>query len=184
MLTLTTETSKPILLTDNSRLQEIYNLRVDVWGHYEKSQLVNRKLFPDGWRDGLDENGFHWIITNEDDKIIAAARLNIFNSLEEFPYFSNIKHLPLPESSPFAFYSRLVIHPGYRGEGRSFQLAKSRMRFCEARKINWSQVYITNEQIKRRFMEMNFHIIGQAEINYHKFTPAHSVNVFIQECNF
>lgn len=180
-MTATHPALKPVLLTDKSRLQEIYDLRVDIWESSEKSRIVNRRLFPNGWHDELDENAFHWVMFNEQNKIIAAARLNVFNSIKEFPYYSDIKHLSLPNTKPFAFYSRLVIHPEYRGEGRSFQFADSRMRFCETRKVRWAQVYINNERIKKLFGGLGFQIIGQAEVNYHRFTPPHSVNVFLKE---
>lgn len=180
-MTTIAEGMKPILLTDSSRLSEIYNFRVDVWGNYEKSAIVNRRLFPQGWKDELDDSAFHWIITNEEGKLIASARLNIFNSPEEFPYHCCTRHLSLPVEKPFAFFSRLVVLPEYRGDGRSFQLAYSRMRFCETKGIRWMQTYINNERIKNLYSELGFANIGQAEISYHKDTPPHSVNVLIKE---
>ena len=62
---------EPILLKDKTRLQEIYDLRVDVWENSEKREFVNKQLFPNGWFDELDETAHHWIITNDDDKIMA-----------------------------------------------------------------------------------------------------------------
>ena len=184
IMTATHPALKPVLLTDKSRLQEIYDLRVDIWESSEKSRIVNRTLFPNGWFDKLDENAFHWVMINEQNKIIASARLNIFNSFEEFPYYSGIKHLPLLHAKPFAFYSRLIVHPDYRGQGKSFELAASRMHFCEARKIKWAQVYITNERIGKLFEGLGFENIGQAEVNYHKFTTPHWINVFLKEYHY
>ena len=180
-MTITTEDLKPILLTDSSRLSQIYNFRVEVWGEHEKSLIVNRRLFPNGWKDELDESAFHWIITNEEDKLIAAARLNIFNSAEEFPYHCCTRHLSMPVEKPFALFSRLVVLPEYRGDGRSFELAYSRLRFCEERGIQWMQAYINNERVIRLYSELGFVHIGEAEINYHKATQPHSVNVLIKE---
>jgi hypothetical protein len=45
----------PIILTDKSRLQEIYNLRVLSYEHSHKAEFVNRQIFPNGWKDDLDE---------------------------------------------------------------------------------------------------------------------------------
>lgn len=180
-MTITTEELKPILLTDSARLSEIYNFRVDVWEQHEKSQIVNRRLFPNGWKDDLDESAFHWIITDREDKLIAAARLNIFNSTEKFPYHCCTRHLSMPVEKPFAFFSRLVVLPEYRGDGKSFQLAYSRMCFCEANGIQWMQTYINNERVKSLYSELGFVNIGQAEINYHEATQPHSVNVLIKE---
>lgn len=177
-------TLEPILLTDKTRLQEIYDLRVDVWENSEKSKFVNRQLFPDGWFDDLDQTAFHWVITNDQDKIIAAARLNLFDDFNQYPYNDFLKNLTIPKTTPFGFYSRLVIHPEYQGLGLSIRLDTSRMLFCEAKKIRWLQVLATNDRIKNLFEKLNFKIIGQAEVNYHEFTEPHLVNVFIKEYHY
>src|SRR5690349_11002908 len=59
------------LLTDPARLQEIYDLRLDVWEHSGNNQFVNRQLFPNGWFDELDETAFHWVTFNDENKIVA-----------------------------------------------------------------------------------------------------------------
>lgn len=66
---------EPKLLTEKSRLKEIYKLRVSSWEFSDKSRIINRQLFPEGWHDELDMDANHWIITNEQDEIIASARL-------------------------------------------------------------------------------------------------------------
>lgn len=175
---------EPELLADKSRLQEIYDLRVEVWEHSGKNQLVNKKLFPKGWHDPLDESGLHWVVNNEEGKIIAAARLNIFNSFEEFPYYPFMQHLPLPTVMPFAFYSRLVIHPEYQRNGFSNKLVHCRMQYCEAHKIPWLQVLINNPHIINLFEKLECQTVGKAMVNYHEFTEPHSVNVFIRENNY
>ena len=103
----------PTLLTDKSRLQEIYDLRVVAYEHSSKAVYVNRHTFPNGWFDDLDgrEQTLHWII-EDGPAIIAAARLAILYNLEdtgeEFGTFA------LPTERPFAYWSRLVVHPDYR----------------------------------------------------------------------
>lgn len=175
---------QPVLLTDLSRLPEIYDLRLNVWEHSGKSEFVNRKLYPNGWYDHLDESAFHWIIINDQDKIIASARLHLFNSLEEFPYHLSVKNFSLPELMPFAFFSRLVVHPHYRNHGLSRQLYKSRARFCEERKIRWSQVFINNPLIINQYEKSGYKNIGQANVAYHPSSHPHLVNVFIKENHY
>lgn len=177
-------TLEPTLLTDTSRLQEIYDLRVDVWENSEKNNYVNRKLFPNGWFDDLDKTALHWVIINEQNKIIASARLNLFDTLDDYPYYEFIKHLYIPNKTPFGFYSRLVIHPEYQGLGLSIRLDTSRMLYCEAKKICWLQGLATDDRIKNLFEKLKFKIIGQAELNYHEFTQPHLVNVFIKEYQY
>ena len=72
------------LLTDTWRLHEIYDLRLNAWEHTGKNEFVNRQLYPNGWYDPLDESAFHWVVINDQNKIIASARLNLFYSFEEF----------------------------------------------------------------------------------------------------
>lgn len=168
------------LLSDKSRLQEIYDLRVNVWDS-EKNDFVNRRLYPNGWQDELDQSAFHWIIKNDQDQIIASARLNIFNSLRDFPYYTSVKHLAFPRKRPFAFYSRLVVHSQYRQNGLSRKLFNGRRSFCNEKGIHLSQVFINNKQVIGQFEKSGYKNIGQAQINYHVASKPHSVNVFIKD---
>ena len=172
------------LLTDPARLQEIYDLRLSVWEHSGNNEFVNRQLFPNGWYDELDETAFHWVTFNDKNKIVAAARLNIFHSLEQSPYHSSIRHLAFPTGIPFAFYSRLVVHPQYRHNGLSQQLYDGRAQYCIEKEIKWSQVFINNSYVIGLFQKEGFENIGQAEINYHTSSHPHSVNVFVKENDY
>lgn len=172
------------LLTDSSRLQEIYDLRLSVWEHSGKNEFVNRQLFPNGWYDDLDEGAFHWVTINDQNKIVASARLNIFHSLEQSPYYASISHLAFPTDIPFAFFSRLVVHPEYRHNGLSQQLYDGRAQYCIEKEIKWSQVFINNSYVIGLFEAEGFENIGQAEINYHISSQPHSVNVFVRQNNY
>lgn len=171
-------------LTDNSRLHEIYNLRLNVWEHSGKSEFVNRKLYPNGWYDELDESAFHWAVFNNQNKIIASARLNLFYSPEDFPYHLSMKKFSLPGIVPFAFFSRLVVEPGYRQNGLSRKLYNARAGFCEERGVKWSQVFINNPIIISQFEKSGFKNIGQVEVAYHPSSLPHSINVLIKENNY
>jgi predicted GNAT family N-acyltransferase len=175
------QTLRSELLADKPRFNEIYNLRLNVWEHSGKSEIVNRKLYPNGWNDNLDDEAFHWVVINDQNKIIASARLNIFNSFEEFPYFLSVKKLLVPDIMPFAFFSRLVVHPQYRQRGLSKKLFASRTQFCEERDIKWTQVFINNQHIISLFEKSGYKNIGMAQVAYHHSSDPHSVNVFIKE---
>jgi predicted GNAT family N-acyltransferase len=168
------------VLVNSSRLQEIYDLRLAVWEDSGKNEFVNRALFPNGWYDELDETAIHWITVNNQNKIVASARLNLFHSIEEFPYYSSIRYLAFP-TGPFAFFSRLVVHPQYRHNSLSKQLYDGRTQFCRERKITWSQVFINNPYVISLFEAEGFKNIGQAEVSYHVSCRPHAVNVFIKE---
>src|SRR6185312_1265926 len=155
------------LLNNPFRLQEIFDLRLDVWENSGNIEFVNRKLFPNGWYDQLDESAIHWVILNHQNRIVASARLNIFYSLKESPYCASISHLPFPAEVPFAFFSRLVVHPQYRQRGLSRQLYEARARFCRERKIAWSQVFINNPYVISMFEAEGFKNTGETEVSYH-----------------
>jgi predicted GNAT family N-acyltransferase len=168
------------VLVNSSRLQEIYDLRLAVWEDSGKNEFVNRALFPNGWYDELDETAIHWVTVNNQNKIVASARLNLFHSIEAFPYYSSIRYLAFP-TGLFAFFSRLVVHPQYRHNGLSKQLYDGRTEFCRERKITWSQVFINNPYVISLFEAEGFKNIGQAEVSYHVSCRPHAVNVFIKE---
>lgn len=175
---------QPEFLSDNSRLPEIYELRLNVWEHSGKSDFVNRKLYPDGWYDDLDESAYHWVVLNNQNKIIASARLNLFYSFEDFPYYLSIKKFIMPAAMPFAFYSRLVVDPHYRQVGLSRKLFNARSIFCEEIGSKWSQVFINNPAIINQFEKSGYKNIGQAHVAYHPSSMPHSVNVLIKEDKF
>lgn len=108
--------SEPFILTDKSRLQEIYDLRVLAWENSPDSDNINSTKYPNGFSDQLEDKSIHIISTDARDTIVGAARLTICDALDELPYpgiFKAYEHL-MPAERPFLFYSRLVVHPDYR----------------------------------------------------------------------
>ena len=174
---------EPKLLADKSRLQEIYKLRVISWERSSKGAIINHQLFPEGWHDELDESALHWIISNERDEIIAAARLNIIDRLEDYPYGALDTDLEVGKCAPFGFYGRLVIHPQYQGLNLSARLLASRERYCDAIGLRWRQALVTDERVKKKLLQLNFECKGQIEVNYHTGTLPHLVDVFVKECH-
>lgn len=172
---------KAEFLADKLRLPEVYDLRLNVWEHSGKNDFVNRKLYPNGWFDELDQSAYHWIVVNEKNRIIASARLHLFYSLEDFPYYQSVKKFLLPTVMPFAFYSRLVVDPGYRQNGLSRLLYKVRSEFSREKGARWSQVFINNPIILQQFERSGYRNIGKAEVAYHSSSQPHSVNVLIKE---
>lgn len=108
--------TEPQLLTDKSRLQEIFDLRVFCWENSPGKENINSTKFPNGYFDHLEEKSIHIISTDSNNNIIGAARLTVCNSLDELPYSGIFKVFQnkIPSDIPFLFYSRLVIHPNYR----------------------------------------------------------------------
>jgi predicted GNAT family N-acyltransferase len=156
---------KPQLLTDKSRLQEIYDLRVTAYEHSPKSVYVNRQTFPNGWSDDLDEldNTIHWIIEDEN-KIIASARLaileNIEDTNEEFDKFE------LPAERPFAYWSRLVVHPDYRRTTAMMMLDSIRKKYLfENTEIKFAISCVTEDRSKA-LLRIGFNYLGDFMYNW------------------
>jgi predicted GNAT family N-acyltransferase len=165
-------------LSDKAKLQEIYNLRVSAWENSANQAVVNSDFFSKGWFDDFDETAIHWIIEDETEKIIAAARLNIIATVQAIPYASVLE---LPKEMPMAFLSRLVVDVKHRRNGLGSLLKQVRMEFCKAHPIDWILVFATDEQRVNFVQKSGWTIAGQMEIQFHRFAPALSVNAFIKK---
>lgn len=130
--------TEPQILTDKSRLQEIFDLRVYAWENSPSPANINRETYPNGFFDKLDETAIHWVSFDENRKIIAAARLAIINDINELPYPQIVAHVSLPAERPFLFYSRLVIHPDYRKQGLKEKFDLVRLRYKVENQIAFS----------------------------------------------
>lgn len=171
------------ILANPERLQEIFDLRLTAWEGSVRNEIANKSLFPDGWKDMLDESAIHWVTLDERDAIVAAARLNIFHSPKAFPYHIATAHLPLPLELPFAFFSRLVVHPQCRKNGLGRALYEERSKFCLENNIPWSLVFINDPHVITMFEKEGFQNPGKALVSYHPSATPHSVNVFAKEYN-
>lgn len=176
---MTENTFHPTLLTEKSSLQEIYDLRVDVWEKSIKSEFVNRQLFPNGWTDDFDEKGKIFVI-KDDEKIIASARLNSVLDLCSFPFYNEIKHLNLPKSSPFGYYSRLVISPLFQGKGLSIKLDKIIIDTARELELKWL-IGLASERTEYMIKKLGFYKYGIAQVRYNTQSNFHPINVIIKQ---
>jgi GNAT superfamily N-acetyltransferase len=120
----------PQFLTDKSRLQEIYDLRVEAWENSANKAHINRKNFPIGWFDKHDPNAHHWIIEDEG-KIVAGSRICMLTDLAEIAEV-DFSIFTLSSARPFAYFSRLVVHPQYRRKGFTHLMDKVRVDFLQS----------------------------------------------------
>jgi len=71
----------------------------------------------------------HWICTEPNGTIVAAARLTLVWDFQELPYPDIFrKYNGWPADRPFYFYSRLVIHPEHRKKGLKEVLDRARIK--------------------------------------------------------
>lgn len=161
--------TEPQILTDKSRLQEIFDLRVYAWENSPSPANINKETYPNGFFDKLDEMAIHWVSFDENGKIIASARLAIINDVNELPYPQIFANIGLPSQRPFLFYSRLVIHPDYRKIGlkEKFDIVRlryqvenivafsvataSQSRTKELLKYGWKDLCEVNEHMDKAF---------------------------------
>ena len=155
----------PEILTDKSRLQEIYDLRVLAYEHSHKAEYVNRERFPNGWKDRLDERDetIHWVI-EYDNKIVAAARLAILNDITEID--ENFSSFALPDGRPFAYWSRLVTHPEFRHHNISTLLDNIRKEYLDSHsEISFAICCVTPERIDA-INNVGFRFLGDFEYDW------------------
>ena len=161
---------KPIILTDKSRLKEIYQLRVFAWENSENSRFVNSRVFPDGWKDDFDDSATHWII-EADNRIIASARVYVANVKD------NVMANRYETIVPCAFLSRLVVHPDHRKQGITHLMDNARLQFLKdenmARFVN---VYVNRERILA-FLRFGFIYTGKVT---HQYSPDAEVDTSYQ----
>lgn len=156
---------QPELLIDKTRLQEIYDLRVTAYENSPKSIYVNRQIFPTGWFDNLDSRNetLHWII-EDNNKIIASARLAILDKIEDTnEEFDNFE---LPTARPFAYWSRLVVHPSYRNTSAMVMLDNVRKKYLlDNPQINFALSCVTEDRCKL-FLRLGFKYLGDFMYNW------------------
>jgi len=156
------ENLKPTLLTDKTRLEEIYQLRVLAWEHTDYSKFINRQLFPYGFSDHLDNNGYHFIIENDKKEIIGSNRFNILHDLNDLTEPDFYCKFTYPQTRPFGFLSRLVIHPDYRGLKLSTKFDQAVIEFSRQKEICFSIVGIFIPGLNQ-LTEKGFKVLGKAD---------------------
>ena len=155
----------PKVLTDKAKFQEIYDLRVLAYEHSHKAQYVNRQVYPNGWKDDLDEldNTIHWVIESNG-KIIAAARLAILEDMKQTGEFTD--KFEFPKERPFAYWSRLVVHPDYRHSNAMMQLDHARKNYLlQKPEIKFAICWSTPER-KNSILRLGFKCIGESEYKW------------------
>ena len=106
-------------LHNSNRLNDIYNLRVLSYENSPKSNLINSQTYPNGMFDSLDsnKNTLHWIV-EDNNIIVASARLAILDDIGDIKDVKETIDInKIPNTRPFAYFSRLVILEDYRKSG-------------------------------------------------------------------
>lgn len=107
-------------------LPDIVKLRKKIWD----AEGIVRPM--EAWRDPLDEMAIHFVAKQED-QLVGAARLIVLNkdqisNIQRFAKYLEFDFLQ-DLAFPFGFFSRLVVHPDFRGQGIGRQLKERRLDF-------------------------------------------------------
>ena len=158
-----TELYTPELLEDKSSLNEIFRLRVVAWENSHLAKYINSEWYPDGWVEDIDETSYHFVVKVRDAKIIAASRLSII--YDESVLGLGLNDVQLPIGRPFAYWSRLVIHPDYRGNGIVKKMDHIRKKFLESTNCNFMIVCADKERVSS-LRNQGFEEIGNVTHQY------------------
>lgn len=144
----------PELLLDDSKLPEVYNLRVEAWEHSPYSFLVNREAFPDGLTDSLDKTAYHFISQRISDKtIMGSGRVNILSDLNDLSSSeaAAFRQFIGDGYSDIGFISRLSIHPEVRGTGLTKAFDYARLLFMKQKGLRICLAYANPERLNRLY---------------------------------
>jgi predicted GNAT family N-acyltransferase len=154
-----------ILLTDKSRLQEIYELRVAAYKDSPYSRFINEETYPEGYYDNLDslETTYHWIVEN-DHQIVGSVRVAVIRDPKEME--EDLGGLQMPEDRPFAYCGRTVVDPQFRRTEAILKLDQVVRQFIsENTWIRFGLCFVIPERINA-VKKLGFHKIGEVEYDW------------------
>lgn len=162
---------QPAILIDKTRLPEIYRLRVLAWEHSERSAIINSTKFPEGWSDELDATASHFIV-EDGGQIIAAARLNILNDICLLPaiFQSAVDKQGIALTLPFAFFSRLCVHPDFRNQNLAAILDKARINYIKKQQVRQAIVSTISPKAEQKIGK-GWRIIGHVSKDAQLYSP-------------
>ena len=125
---------------DKKTLEKIYRLRVAC--RYKQGYITFDK-FPNGWFDEEDESAIHFAIYSGN-SIVASARVNYYNSIEQHHLFPAFQHLQdLPKGERIGYLGKAVVLPQLQRHGLSKMLVRKR------------EENANHEKAKHLFADMN-----------------------------
>lgn len=154
---------RPTVLLDPSRLQEIYDLRVVAWENSSNPSSINRTNYPNGLSEAIDSSATHFIVEHNA-RIVASARVSFHAALEELPYPHVFQGYNLPATKRFAFFSRLVVLPDYRGRGLSKLLDSIRLDLIASSSASYTLATCSEFRLDP-LLSLGFSILGSKRID-------------------
>ncbi|MBO9572756.1 MAG: hypothetical protein J7497_11210 [Chitinophagaceae bacterium] len=136
--------------------QQILELRES--SRRDKDPRLSQQLFPAGMYDEFDDTSMHWGIFDDENNLIASARLSVHREISELPdrfLFADIWDKELP--APIASLNRLSVATAYRRQGISAQM--DTIRLNKAKRIGCRSICgTTHGKRSQKFLEDGFHL--------------------------
>lgn len=118
--------SDPVQLNSLESIREIEQLRLTSWSfYYPYLKELNSGMN----RDVLDYISVHFVSHDLQGKLVAANRITILEDLSQLPFAGLLNQSLYPDKVPFAYFSKLVVHPEYRKQGLKELMDQARTRF-------------------------------------------------------
>lgn len=137
-------------------LEQATRLRGVVWNTH-----VERKIFAGNvWTDCHDCHAWQWGILDKNNCMIAAARLCIHDSIEEFPDYYPGNRFDCDFNPPIAMMNRLVVHPDFQSQGLSSCLDKVRIEKAVLLNCRSIAVEVPSYRVQR-LENMGFEYVGK-----------------------
>lgn len=100
---------------DEHSIAEICRLRAKVW--HDTGKLVDDAFDDQGWRDPIDSNCRHWVVTDVHNTIVAAGRLSIHDGIDEVHQSHEYRNHGIQFPGTYANPDRVVVEQSLAGYG-------------------------------------------------------------------
>lgn len=163
-------TMSTTILKDQNRLVEIYHLRVLAYEKARTKTNINFTSYPNGYFDHLEKNSLHFVCSVKN-KIIAAARLTKLSSINQLPYSKAYAHIEFPPVQSFWYFSRLVVHPDFRGKNLRHQLDNIRFDYLDTELDNSYAMMTARGWRVDELIAKGCSLIGEVDCTLDNFHP-------------
>jgi GNAT superfamily N-acetyltransferase len=160
---------KPALVSDRETLLQIQELRTRAWAVTGEvpSFIADRNILS----DPHDVSGLHWAILDHGVPI-AAARMNIHQSILNAPDPEAFEGYEAELSIPIAVLTRLVVDPRHRRRGLGHRLRIARIEVATARGCSSIVGVAEEEYVMRDFEALGFKRLGPTKFRYLSYAPS------------